>query len=123
MLEQSSLIHPLSHKIPQNLESDFLYFMDTPIRYLKGLRFGLVSTLFENLDIKINRSMAGSRIHFSFRDKQGHYETSIHLHDKHNGELDGGRISSLRKFLIDCGFVYSETQNSPTKKFARRVGR
>ena len=123
MLEQSSLIHPLSHKIPQNLESDFLYFMDTPIRYLKGLRFGLVSTLFENLDIKINRSMAGSRIHFSFRDKQGHYETSIHLHDKHNGELDGGRISSLRKFLIDCGFVYSETQNSPAKKFARRVGR
>ena len=124
MLEQSSLIHPLSHKVPQRLEADFLYFMDTPpIRYLKGLRFGLVSTLFENLDIKIDRSMAGSRIHFSYRDKQGHYATSIHLHDNHNGVLDGGRISSLRKFLIDCGFIYSETADSSTQKSTRRVGR
>ena len=120
MLEQGSLIHSLSRKVPQNLESDFLYFMDTPIRYLKGLRFGYVSTLFENLGIKIDKSMAGSRMHFSFRTKQDHYETSIHLHDKHNGELDGGRLSTLRKFLIDCGFIYSETQSAPAQTLGSR---
>lgn len=107
-LKQRSIEKSLFHTVPQRLESDFLYFMDTPTHYLKGLRFGFVNTLFENLGIKIDKSMAGSRMHFSFKDKRGHYETSIHLHDKHNGTLEGGRISSLRKFLIDCGFIYGE---------------
>lgn len=85
--------------------------METPLSYLKGLRFRIVETFFNALGIKIDKKAAGSRIHFSFRD----HETSIHLHDKHNGEIDGGRISSLRKFLIDCGFTYSE-QNLSVQK-------
>ncbi|MBX9785731.1 MAG: hypothetical protein K2Y08_00180 [Alphaproteobacteria bacterium] len=93
-----------SHKVPQKLESFFYYLMESPISCLKGLRFRRIETFFNILGIKIDKGAAGSRIHFSFRD----HETSIHLHDKHNGELDGGRISSLRKFLIDCGFTYSE---------------
>lgn len=60
-------------------------------------------------------------MHFSFRTKQDHYETSIHLHDKHNGELDGGQcLSTLRKFLIDCGFIYSETQSAPAQTLGSR---
>lgn len=106
-------IRPASPKIPPRLEHFFTSFMETPISYLKGLRFRVVETFFDTLGIKINKSAEGSRIHFSF----GDHKTSIHLHGK---ELEGGRISSLRKFLIDCGFTYGETQSLPTQKPMRK---
>jgi hypothetical protein len=118
--DQSSL-ERFSHAIPEKLESSFLNFMTTPLCYLKNIRFGFVNNLLENLGVKIDKSMAGSRIGFSFIDKVGRHHTSIHLHDKENGELDGGRISALRKFLIDCGFMYNEVQTPAPQKLIRRV--
>ncbi len=115
MFEQSSIIKPLSHRVSVSLEPDFLYFMETPLCYLKSLRFGFVNVLFEKLGIKVAQDRDGSRIHFSFKNNK----ISIHLHDKHKGELDGGRISSLRKFLIDCRFMIDETQNLVTQKPVR----
>jgi hypothetical protein len=115
LFEKSSVIKPLFYKVAASSESDFLYFMETPLCYLKSLRFGFVNALFEKLGIKVDKEMAGSRIHFSFK----HNKTSIHLHDKHNGELEGGRISSLRKLLIDCRFMIDETQSFATQKSAR----
>ncbi|MBY0501277.1 MAG: hypothetical protein K2P93_04675 [Alphaproteobacteria bacterium] len=121
--KEKSSLKRLSHAVPEKLESSFLNFMTTPLCYLKNIRFGLVNNLLENLGVKIDKSMEGSRIGFSFTDKIGRYRTSIHLHDKDNGELDGGRISSLRKFLIDCGFIYNEIQPSAPQKLVRRGAR
>lgn len=115
MFEQESSSRFLFNKVSEKLAPAFLEFMDTPLCYLKNLRFGFIRAFFTTLGIKINTGMEGSRIHFTFRDKH----TSIHLHDKHNGELDGGRINSLRKFLIDCGFIYSEMEDSPPQKPTR----
>ncbi len=79
----------------------YLSFMESSVSDLVGIRFGRVRTLFESLGIKIDTSRAGSRVHFEY----GNHATSIHIHDKHDEPLEGGRISSLRKFLWEIGFT------------------
>lgn len=92
---------PLFCKVPKNYEADLVFFLETPVKYLKGIRFCFVRRLLEGLGGTVDPSHSGSRIHVSLNNK----ETSIHLHDSVNGELEGGRISSLRQFIIDAGFV------------------
>ncbi|MBL8676730.1 MAG: hypothetical protein JNJ47_04820, partial [Alphaproteobacteria bacterium] len=89
---------------PKNYEEDLAFFLETPIKHLKGLRFGFVSRLIKGLGGNVDTSHAGSRIHFELNNKK----TSIHLHDSLNGELDGGRISSLRQFIIEAGFALKD---------------
>ncbi len=90
--------------VPKNYEDIFSYFFETPIKYLKDIRFGLVRRLIEGLGGIIDIGRAGSRIHFTLNSQK----TSIHLHDSLNGTLDGGRITSLRKFIVDAGFRLAE---------------
>ena len=90
--------------VPQKLEASFRYFRDTPISYLKGIRMGFIITLFQNLGIEVDRKREGSRVHFGYKE----HHTSIHIHDKENGALDGGRLNSLRKFLLDLGWIIKE---------------
>ncbi len=115
-LEQGATKSSLSYKVPPEVEPGFLYFMDTPLCHMNGLRFRFIDALFQKLGVKVDKMREGSRIHFSYKGQH----TAIHLHDKHNGELDGGRISSLRQFLINCGFIYSETQSSTASSKKRK---
>lgn len=103
-IKESTSVSATKHFVPKNLEGEFNYFMNTPFCYLKDLRFGFVKTLFEGLKIKIDMTGAGSRIHFSFKDMKN----SIHLTEKNNGILDSGRISSLRKWILDSGFTVKD---------------
>ncbi|WP_010301542.1 hypothetical protein [Candidatus Odyssella thessalonicensis] len=91
--------------IPKNYEADYLLLMHTPITYLhNNLRFSLVKRLLKGLGGKIDDSHSGSRIAFELNKKK----MSIHLHNAHNGILDGGRITSLRKLITDAGVYIQE---------------
>jgi hypothetical protein len=89
-----------SIKVPSKLIALFDYFTD-PLACPNDIRFGMIEPLLTGLGIEIDKSRNGSRMNF----KYGHHVTSIHLHDKDNGVLDGGRISTLRTFLLDIGFT------------------
>lgn len=90
--------------VPDPLDWSFRYFIDTPICYLKSLRMGYVTNLFEALGINVDKTREGSRVHFDFKD----YKTSIHIHDKYNGILDSGAIVSLRQYLINIGWTVKD---------------
>ncbi|MEB3701499.1 hypothetical protein Bealeia1_00561 [Candidatus Bealeia paramacronuclearis] len=97
--------------IPERYINGYEYFMETEMTFIKNIRFSKVTPLLTGLGIKIDRSRKGSRIHLSFKTSNKNIETSLHLHDPYDGEVDGGRISSLRKFLLDCGFVMELKSN------------
>lgn len=98
---RNSNLKPKVYPVPKLLESEFNYIMETPLCYLKGIRFGSVRVFLEKLGATIDPSHEGSRIGIQLNGKK----TSIHLHDSKNGELDGGRIMNLRKLLIDAAYV------------------
>lgn len=90
---------------PKNYEADYLLLTHTPTTYLhNNLRFSLVKKLLKGLGRKVDDSHSGSRIAFELNKKK----TPIHLHDAHNGLLDDGRITSLRKLITDAGVYIQE---------------
>ncbi len=87
--------------------------METPITYLhNNLRFGVITRLVKGLGGTIDPSRNESRISLTLNK----ITTSIHLHDANNGILEGGRISSLRKFLIEAG---TTLQDDISKNFSK----
>lgn len=90
--------------VPLHLDSSFRYFIDTPTKFLKDLRMGFVTNLFTALEINVDKTRNGSRVHFGYNEHQ----TSIHVHDKNNGIIDSGAIASLRKFLLDMNWTLKQ---------------
>lgn len=90
-----------TRKVPEKFVEDYVYFMDTEIKYLKNnVRFSFVKRLLEGLGGSIDTSKEGSRIGIELMN----HKIILHLHDSINGLLDGGRIVSLRMLLSKAGY-------------------
>jgi hypothetical protein len=90
--------------VPERLDESFNYLMETPLCYLKGIRMNFITSLFRGLEIKVDTTRSGSRVHLEFKN----HKTSFHVHDKNNGEIVSGAIASLRKYLLDIGWAVKD---------------